>query len=82
MMCPFADILGIPEKGFHEARIGDFALNDTIGTIGLAVVTSVVFDIEWKKSLVYWFVGGEILHYAFGVETAFIKKLGIDVSCY
>jgi len=28
-----------------------------------------------------WFVAGEVLHYAFGVDTAFLKMIGIRPYC-
>jgi len=81
MPCPYANILGEPGKGFHEKRIYGVAFNDLTGTIGLASITSFVFDIDFSKSLVYWFVGGEILHYAFGVDTPVLRSMGIKPYC-
>jgi hypothetical protein len=76
--CPFAFILGIPGQGFHSARIYGYALNDTVATIILALITAYVFDIAIWKSLVIWFVSGEILHYLFGTQTAVLTTLGIE----
>jgi hypothetical protein len=76
--CPFAFVLGIPGQGFHEARIYGYALNDTVGTIVLALITAYLFNIPIWKSLILWFVGGEILHYIFGVQTAALTTLGIE----
>jgi hypothetical protein len=81
MPCPYANILGVPGEGFHEKRLYGVAFNDTIGTIGLASITTMVFDVDFKKSLLYWFVGAEVLHYAFGVDTAVLKMMGIKPYC-
>jgi hypothetical protein len=81
MSCPYKFVLGIPEKGFHANRIAGFAMNDTLGTIGLAIMTSYIFQINFVKSLLLWFVSGEILHYFFGVQTAFLTSVGIKTDC-
>ena len=81
MPCPFASALGIPHKGFHEKRIGDFAYNDVIGTFGLAGITSLIFKIDLTKSIISWFVLGEIMHYAFGVNSAFLQKFNLSPEC-
>ena len=75
--CPFAFVLGVPGEGVHAARIYGYALNDTIMTIIAALITAYAFDIAVWKSLVGWFVAGEVLHYAFGVQTAVLTTLGI-----
>jgi len=77
MSCPYKYIFGIPEKGFHEKRIAGYALYDTLGTIGLALLTSWFFKINVWLSLVAWFVSGEVLHWAFGLQSAFLTTLGI-----
>lgn len=77
MSCPYKFVLGEPGKGFHSQRIMGFALNDTLGTIGLALITSYFFKINFWKSLLGWFVAGEILHYIFGTQTHFLTTLGI-----
>jgi hypothetical protein len=76
--CPFAFVLGIPGQGVHAARIYGFALNDILGTIILALITSYLYDVALWKSLLAWFIAGEVLHYAFGVQTAVLTTLGID----
>jgi hypothetical protein len=80
MACPYAFILGVPEQGVHAPRIGGYARNDILGTIGLAILTAYIMKISFLYSLVVWFVLGEILHYLFGVQTAFLTSLGIK-SC-
>ena len=76
MLCPYSKILGERGKGFHSTRIFGLAFNDTIGTIGLAGATSYTTKIPFWKSLVGWFVAGEVLHYMFCVDTAFLEFIG------
>ena len=66
---------GEPKQGFHATRIFGFALYDTLGTIGIAFVFSYFTGISIWYSLLGWFVAGEVLHWYFGVETAFMKLL-------
>jgi len=77
MSCPYADILGVPGEGVHAQRFMGIALNDTIATVVAALLTAWIFNISFLYSVIGWFVAGEILHYAFGVNTAFLKMLGI-----
>jgi len=81
MPCPFADILGKPGQGFHSTRFLGLALYDTIGTILIAIVTSIVFKIPVLYSIIGWFVAGEILHYWFGTNTAFLKMIHMSPKC-
>jgi hypothetical protein len=81
MGCPYANILGTPGQGVHAARIFGFALNDTWMTVAAALITSFLFNITWWKSLIAWFVVGELLHVLFGVNSTFIKLLGINNQC-
>jgi hypothetical protein len=74
----YKDVLGEPNKGFHEKRIPfiDIALLDTIGTFAIAVLIycfgygTVIFN------FIILFAIGQLLHYIFGVRTAFMKYLG------
>lgn len=77
MGCPYAFIFGKPGTGFHSSRFGGYAVGDTVGTIILALMSAWVFKINWMKSIIVWFVVGELLHYYFGVQTAFLTTLGI-----
>ena len=77
MSCPYKYILGIPGKGFHSTRFMGLALNDTLGPIGLDLLTSWIFNINIWLSLIVWFISGEVLHYMFGVQTAFLSMIGI-----
>jgi len=81
MSCPHAMIFGKPGTGFHSTRFGGYAVGDTLGTVVLALLTAWIFKINWILSIVVWFVAGEILHYYFGVQTAFMTTLGVNVAC-
>ena len=81
MPCPFATILGTRGQGFHSTRFLGLALYDTIGTIIVAIVTSFIFKIPVLYSFIYWFVAGEILHYLFGVDSAFLEYIGMTPKC-
>ena len=77
MGCPYATIFGTPGEGAHSTRILGFALVDTVGTLLLAIVTVQFVDIPFWKAFVSWFILGEVLHYAFGAQTAFLTMLRI-----
>jgi hypothetical protein len=79
--CPYAYALGIPGQGVHEKRIMGFALNDFLATIFVAIITSYIYDISFIKSFLIWFILGEVLHYIFGTQTAFLTRIGINVNC-
>jgi len=77
MPCPYANALGVPGEGVHAQRFLGLALNDTIATLIAALLTKWIFDIPLVYSILGWFIGGEVLHYAFGVNTAFLRMIGI-----
>ena len=81
MPCPYANILGIPKTGVHSIRIFDLAIIDIVLTILAAHLTARSLKINFWLSLFVWFVTGEILHYIFGVRTAFLEKIGININC-
>ena len=81
MSCPYATALGEREKGFHSTRFMGLALTDILGTIGLALLTTYLFNVTFWKSLLAWFVAGEVLHYLYGVNSAFLEKVGLSPSC-
>ena len=64
---------GEPGKGFHATRIFGFALYDILGTILIAWLFSYFTGISIWVSLLGWFITGEVLHWYFGVQTAFMK---------
>ena len=77
MPCPYAHALGVPGEGVHAQRFMGLAVNDLIATVVAALLTAWLFKLSFLYSLVAWFVAGEVLHYAFGVNTAFLKMIGI-----
>jgi len=77
MSCPYANALGTPGEGVHAQRFLGLALNDTIATLVAALLTKWFFDVPLLYSILGWFVAGEVLHYALGVDTAFLKMIGI-----
>ena len=81
MPCPYANLFGESGKGFHSTRFMGLALYDTLGTIGLAWLTSYFFKISFLYSLVAWFVAGEVLHYVFGVKSGFLERIGLVPRC-
>ena len=81
MPCPYANALGVPGQGVHAARFMGLSLNDTLMTIALAFVTTYVINISFLESFVSWFILGEVLHYVFGVKTAFLKMIHLSPNC-
>lgn len=77
MKCPYKFIFGKPKIGFHSTRVFGLALGDTIGTILLGILFSYLFHVSLFYSIVGMFIVGEILHYLFGVQTAFLDMIGI-----
>jgi hypothetical protein len=78
MSCPYKYVLGIPGEGFHSTRIFGYALYDFLGTIALAMITSMIFNTYFILDFIIWFVVGEVLHYLYGTQTAFLTTMGID----
>jgi hypothetical protein len=81
MSCPYANALGIPGEGVHAARIFGLARNDLIMTIIASIITAYALNISFLFSFTAWFALGEILHYAFGTNTAFLKMIGASPTC-
>lgn len=81
MSCPFANILGVPETGVHSVRIFGFALFDSILTIIGAYFIAKAYKINFWHSLVGFFIIGEVFHYIFGTNTAFLKMIGLTRNC-
>jgi hypothetical protein len=81
MSCPYKYALGIPGQGFHSTRIFGYALNDTLATIVLTAVTTYLFKLPFLPVLVFWLILGEILHYVFVTQTAFLTSIGVKVPC-
>ena len=81
MSCPFSNLFGESNTGVHRIRIFGFALVDSVLTIIAAYILSTLYKIDFWFSLLNLFILGEVLHYLFGVNTAFIKMIGFSRSC-
>lgn len=81
MGCPYAFIFGKPSEGVHIQRFLGYAVVDSVATVIAAILITYVWNVSLWKSVVGLFVVGEILHYFFGVQTAFLTTLGITVRC-
>ena len=81
MPCPYANILGKPNTGVHSIRIFGLALTDTVLTILGAYVIAKAYKINFLYSFIGLFILGEILHYVFGVKTAFLEKINLVPDC-
>lgn len=76
----FATLLGEPGKGIHRARLFGLARNDILGSLIISYILWYSFTNRRQPSLlVLTVVGifslGEVLHYMFGVNTAFLVWL-------
>ena len=71
-LAQYKDIFGKPREGPHSYRFLDFAIVDTLLTIILAYVISILFNLDLLSCILYTFIGGEIIHYLFCVDTQFI----------
>jgi len=84
MPCPFspfaayATALGEPGKGIHAKRFLGIALNDTLMTLAGAIILSFIFNTHILYTFTGFFILGEVLHYLFGVNTAFLKMIGLE----
>ena len=81
MPCPYANALGVPGEGIHAPRIFGLARNDLLMTIIAALITAYALNISFTLSFTVWFVTGEVLHYLFGTDTAFLKMIGLSPKC-
>ena len=81
MGCPYANLFGKPHTGVHKTRILGFALVDTVLTILVAALTAWLLKGNFALHLLVWLVAGEILHYLFGVRTAFLEGIDLLPPC-
>ena len=81
MPCPFANLLGKPNTGVHSIRVFGLALVDILLTILGAYLISKAYEINFWYSLLGLFVLGEVLHYIFGTDTAFLRMIGLSPNC-
>jgi len=78
----YKDALGVPRTGFHSARIPwlDYALWDTVGTIGVTWVLVLLFakDKSFQNTLrwiIFAFLLGILLHFIFNVDTTMTRNI-------
>jgi hypothetical protein len=81
MPCPYANALGVPGQGVHSTRFLGMAVNDWLATFVLAAIVAWLFKANFLYTLVYVFVFGELLHYFYGVPTAFLKMIHLEPDC-
>ena len=81
MSCPYKDLFGAPGTGPHSIRFLGFAVVDTALTVLLALLTAFLTKTSFVANFVAWFVLGEVLHYAFGTNTAFLKLISMSPVC-
>ena len=73
MSCPYANLLGEPNKGVHSIRLFGFSLVDTLLTVLVAFITTYFTGLPFFISFADWFFLGETLHYFFCVKSSFMK---------
>jgi len=74
-LAQYKDIFGKPKQGPHSYRFMNIAIVDTILTIVLAFIISLVFKLDLFITIVITFIVGEISHYLFCVDTQVILLL-------
>jgi len=62
----------------HAWRVGGLAFNDTWMTVVAAALIAYFYEYSFWMTLVGLFVLGEVLHYLFGVQTAFLTMIGVE----
>jgi hypothetical protein len=74
-LCAYRNSLGVPGKGVHF-HVAGLAMMDVIGTIGIALVISLIIP-EWHFGVVLGiaFLLGIILHRLFCVNTTIGKLI-------
>ena len=81
MSCPFKNMFGEPGRGVHSMRIPgtDIALVDTVMTIAGAWLIHKIFKISFPWTLFVLFILGELMHYAFCVDTAVLNYFRVSM---
>jgi hypothetical protein len=81
MPCPYANIFGKPNTGVHSIRLFGLAVVDTVLTIIGAYLIAKAYNIVFWQSFLGLFVLGEVLHYIFGANTAFLQMINLSPDC-
>lgn len=79
-LCQYSTALGTPGVGFHEARLGNFALWDVVGTFVIAFMISILAATPFLKTTVVLFILSIFLHWLFCVKTYSGELLGINAA--
>ena len=79
--CPYRYLFGKPGEGAHQYKFLGLSIVDTVLTfLGAWLITlGTGYPILW--TFIFFFILGEILHYAFVTQTAFLTKIGVKVKC-
>lgn len=75
--CPYANLFGAPGTGAHQYRFFGIAIVDTVLTIFAAALIAYFGKYSFVYTFLILFFVGEVLHYAFGTQTAILSMLGI-----
>jgi hypothetical protein len=83
MSCPYRNIAGEPGTGWHSTRFLGLSVVDVVGTFFFfAVPTAWFFKGNVWVHFAVWLVVGEIFHYAFGTQTAFLTMIGVTACSH
>lgn len=74
-LCKYKHVFGVEGQGVHSYRFLNIAVYDVIGTILIAWLISVVFNIHFGYVVVSAFATGIILHRMFCVNTTINKYI-------
>ena len=74
-LCQYKDVLGKPDEGVHK-HVAGFAIGDVIGTLFIAAIIG-----QTPRETFHWFIWfftlGQLLHWLFCVDTAFLRTFGL-----
>jgi hypothetical protein len=79
--CPYRYLFGKPGEGPHSYRFAGLAIVDTVVTFLVAWAITAASGISIKITFAALFILGEILHYVYGTQTAFLTMIGVKVGC-
>lgn len=77
-LCQYKDIFGKVNEGVHKYKIFGISIVDTLATLIVAFLISIIFKYNFLVVFLILFVIGEFFHFIFCVDTgviSFIKKL-------
>ncbi len=74
-LCKYRHALGVEGQGFHSYRVLNIAVFDFVGTILIAWLISVTFNIYFGYVFMTAFILGVILHRVFCVNTTINKYI-------